>query len=323
MIIDCSSGLDDGVLAIHTAAALSLDSASTITLVGDSTTITNTLTRIPCDVEVLRVVHADQTDDGDSSALQRACIQARDSSRGPVVTATSLTSIARTAAKELGNLPGCSSPAAFEPIPVLRDDEDPRSSFALLGDIGLRHSPNSIDLRAYASLGALYAQVILQRERPEIALLSATGSPEDMPEAFRAVHGMLNQTNLPFHYRGLATPGDVFAAEADIIITDGYTGGLISGLIDSALDAGERLVERSRTGIRERIGIRALGKVFERLRHFADNETYGGTAVLGYRSPILALKPGASARAWKNAMILASEWERANLSGEIADLFVD
>jgi fatty acid/phospholipid biosynthesis enzyme len=64
-----------------------------------------------------------------------------------------------------------------------------------------------------------------------------------------------------------------------------------------------------------------LGDVFTRLRHFADHETYGGTAVLGVTPPIVALRHDASSKAWENAMILASEWERVKLHGLIKETF--
>lgn len=314
MIIDCHSGDDHGVSPVETAAALSLETDRVITLVGDAPSITRVLTHTPCDIEMIHVVHS--ADEGPWGHLRRACRVAGDSGSS-LVTAAPLTTIADVVGEELSLLDGCSAPTAVEIIPVLRGPEDTRSPFAFLCDAGLSTKRTPEDFPGLAQLASAYAAILLQAERPTLSMLCRTEDIDRLTADQRATNRLLEREEYGYDYVGLTSADRVFQTESDILLTDGYTGGLISDLVASALSSGEALVERSRTGLRQRLGIRALANVLNRLRHFADSETYGGAAVIGHQSPILAVPPNASDRAWRNAVILASEWQAVSLGHEL------
>lgn len=314
MIIDCSSGTSDGIAAIEAAATFSLDPKinDTITLVGDDPLITDTLKRIPCEAELLRVVHVDNCKKETQRILETLSSLASDNQDEAILTGASIRDIGRHMPAHPQSNDKYATTGAYQPVPVFREHGDERPSFALLGDIGLHNAIYSKQLVSIGQLAQIYTQTVLQQNEPSLTLL-AVSNHDELREPHLDAHLLLRDSLAEHQYLGLSKPEDIFLSNADIILCDNYAGAIVSGLVESGLHAGDLLVERSKSGLRQRIGLRAIGDMLERLRHFADHETYGGTVVLGYIAPMLVVRADASHRAWNNACILANTWEHVNL----------
>lgn len=120
-----------------------------------------------------------------------------------------------TALFTLGRLKGVKRPALSVVLPV-------RDGNAVMLDIGANAECRPDYLVQFAVLGSVHAELLLNRPRPKIGLLSTgeeAGKGNDLvQEGFKA----LSKSGLNFV--GNVEPKEVYHGEVDVVVTDGFTG---------------------------------------------------------------------------------------------------
>jgi len=211
---------------------------------------------------------------------------------------------------ELRRIPGVLRPAIAVPIPARRGP-------SVLIDAGANADARPEHLLQFATMGAVFAEEILDLRNPEVRLLSIGEEREKGNQLTLEAHELLAASDLNF--AGNCEGRDLLAGAADVVVTDGFTGNvalkLLEGTIRSVLDA-----------LREEIVATAGGKVggllirpaARRLRHRLDPDTYGGAYLLGLRG-LAGIAHGNSSRAAiANAVRLAARGVEHDVVGRLA-----
>jgi phosphate acyltransferase len=197
-----------------------------------------------------------------------------------------------------GVLDGVERPALAVTVPT-------RTGAALLLDAGANMDCRPEHLAQFAVMGAAYARVALQIERPKVALLSIGEEAGKGNDLIREAHLRLQST--PVEYIGNLEAREFFTGRADVIVCDGFTGNI-------ALKVGESLVEAVDHMLREELGAELLTQLgalltrraFSRFKQRVDYAEYGGAPLLGVDGVALVGHGRSSAQAVENGIALAA-----------------
>ncbi|WP_172329827.1 phosphate acyltransferase PlsX [Mangrovicoccus sp. HB161399] len=195
------------------------------------------------------------------------------------------------------------------------------AGFNVMLDVGADIRAEAEDLVQYAIMGAFYAQIALELERPRIGLLNV-GTEEHKGRAeLKVAHDMLldaAKTGL-FDYVGYIEGGDIPSDKIDVVVTDGFTGNI-------ALKTGEgtaRLISDAlkqafRHSILSRIASLLALTSLLRLRKRIDPRRVNGGVFLGLNGTVVKSHGSSDAMGVQSAVKLAFELAKADLPGQLA-----
>ena len=210
-----------------------------------------------------------------------------------------------------GVLDGVDRPALAVTVPT-------RTGAALLLDAGANVDCRPEHLAQFAVMGAAYARVALQIERPKVGLLSIGEEAGKGNDLTREAHGRLQSA--PIDYIGNLEAREFFTGRADVIVCDGFTGNI-------ALKVGESLVEAVDHMLREELGAEMLTQLgalltrraFSRFKQRVDYAEYGGAPLLGIAGVALVGHGRSSAQAVENGIALAARLAEMRVVERLAE----
>ena len=250
------------------------------------------------------------------SSLVSACRAVGDGRADAVVSAGNTGAMLAACLLELRRLPGVYRPAIAVPIPT------PNGPSVLI-DAGANADARPEHLLQFAHMGAVFAEEILEIERPHVRLLSIGEEPEKGNELTREAH-LLMEADDELEFAGNAESRDLLAGAADVVVCDGFTGNialkLMEGTIKGVLDALRAEVGRSRRGKLGGLLIRPAARM---LRARFDPDTYGGAYLLGLRGLAVIAHGNSSRRAIANAIRLAARGVDHGVATRLAERLGD
>jgi glycerol-3-phosphate acyltransferase PlsX len=211
---------------------------------------------------------------------------------------------------ELRRIPGVLRPAIAVPIPARRGP-------SVLIDAGANADARAEHLLQFATMGAVFAEEILDLPNPEVRLLSIGEEREKGNQLTLEAHELLAASDLNF--AGNCEGRDILAGAADVVVTDGFTGNvalkLLEGTIRNLLDALREEITATATG---KVGGLLIRPAARRLRHRLDPDTYGGAYLLGLRGLAVVAHGNSSRTAIANAVRLAARGVERDVVGTLA-----
>jgi phosphate acyltransferase len=244
-----------------------------------------------------------------SSSIRVAVDAVANGSAAAVVSAgnTGATVIAAHAA--LGLLPGVQRPALATAIPTM-------SSRAVLLDVGANAECRPAHLLHFAVMGAVYAQLALGIGEPRVGLLSIGEEETKGNELTRDAHRALKEA--PVRFIGNVEARDVYSGVADVIVCDGFTGNVALKVSEGLAEMVEGLLRNELSStFSTRVGYLLSLRAFRRFRRRVDYSEYGGAPLLGVGGVVIVAHGRSSAKAVRNAILLASRFSRDRLIAQI------
>ncbi len=176
-------------------------------------------------------------------------------------------------------------PTARQPVVVL--------------DAGANVDCSATELVQFARLGAVYAEDILGRPHPAVALLSIGEEPEKGNAAVKEAHRLLRDTEL--HFLGNVEGRDILAGGSargavDVVVCDGFVGNVLLKFYESVGPLIATLLKKG--GLDPRLLQEDATRGF-------DYSEFGGAPLLGVRGVSIISHGSSSARALKNALRVA------------------
>lgn len=226
-----------------------------------------------------------------------------------VVSAGNTGAAMASALHSLGCLPGLSRPAIASLFPSARGT-------ALVLDVGANIECRPSNLAEFGLMGSVYAEHVLGIDRPRIGLLSIGEESGKGTEVVVEAHQHLLNSSLNFV--GNMQGRDILTGEVDVMVCDGFTGNVIlkftEGII-SLLTAGvKRSLSKSPLA---RVGALFMSPVFKQLKRELNYEEYGGAPMLGIDGVLVICHGGSTAKAIKNAVMVASRIVEEGLNNHI------
>ena len=178
--------------------------------------------------------------------------------------------------------------------------------FALMMDLGANANCQAHDLYDFACLGSAFAKISLKLDSPRIALLNVgteTGKGSVMIQQAR--HYLEQDGSLQF--TGFIEANRIFCDDADVIITDGFTGNI-------ALKAAEGVADlyASAYGLKKFFGKMARPQWLLPWQ-------YNGSVLLGVNGLVIKSHASAGKEALAVAVVEAARAAHANLASRVQE----
>ena len=164
----------------------------------------------------------------------------------------------------------------------------------LLLDVGLNADCKPEQLNQFATMGSVFAQLILGIENPKVGLMNV-GEEEGKGNLLAQATYPLLKENKHINFIGNIEGRDVLIDKADVMVCEGFTGNIILKLAESLYD------------ITQQKNIQH--EYFERFNF----ENYGGTPVLGVNKPVIIGHGISQAKAFKNMISVACKMIEKNV----------
>jgi phosphate acyltransferase len=280
-------------------------------LFGSASLDTKGLELVPTtQVVAMREKPADAFRTKSDSSLVRAVKAVADGEAEAVVSAGNTGAILAAGLVLLRRVPGVRRPAIAVPIPA-------RHGPSVLVDAGANADCRAEHLLQFATMGAVFAEELLEIPRPQVRLLSIGEEPEKGNQLTLEAHALLAASDLDF--RGNAEGRDILEGAADVLVTDGFTGNValkaVEGTIRTLLDSLREEITASAAGT---VGGLLIRPAARRLRKRLDPDTYGGAFLLGLRGLVVIAHGNSSATAIANAIRLAARGAEHDVVGRLA-----
>ena len=232
------------------------------------------------------------------SSLVAACRSVGAGNAAAVVSAGNTGAMLAASLLEIRRLRGVMRPAIAVVIPSAKGP-------SVLIDAGANAESRPEHLLQFATMGAIFAEEILEIAEPDVGLLSIGEEAAKGNQATREAHRLLAESDLRF--AGNVEGRWLLEGAAAVVVTDGFTGNvslkLLEGTILSVFDGLRAEIERTPRG---RLGGLLIRPAARRLRARLDPELHGGAYLLGLRGLVVIAHGNSSRVAIANAIRLAA-----------------
>ena len=211
----------------------------------------------------------------------------------------------------LKKLKGVDRPAIAVSVPTLKGP-------AVILDVGGNVDCKPIHLLQFAIMGSVYARYVFKEERPRVGLLSNGEEEEKGTELTRAAHDLIKKTSI--NYIGYIEGKNVYGGDVDVVTTDGFTGNVVLKLTEGLVDAVMKMLKKEiKENFSSRMGYLLSRGAFRNLKKKMDYAEYGGAPLLGIDGVCVISHGSSSARAIKNAIMMAAEYVKEGVNTHLTE----
>ncbi|ARE80224.1 phosphate acyltransferase PlsX [Campylobacter helveticus] len=188
-------------------------------------------------------------------------------------------------------------------------------STTLLLDVGANTDCKSENLFQFAVMGEVYAREVMQISKPRVALLSNGEEECKGNELTKETHQLMKK--IP-NFIGNAEGRDIFNANVDVLVCDGFSGNVILKSCEGVAGAIFRILKADiKQNFLSKLGAVLMKPSFMRLKKKIDWQEYGGAPLLGVKGCVIISHGKSDSRAIKNAIFQAIHFNEANINKAI------
>jgi phosphate acyltransferase len=231
------------------------------------------------------------------TSIHKAIELVKNSRAQAMISAGNTGAVMAVAKTVLGSLPHIDRPALSVMVPTLKGS-------ALVLDVGANSDSKPHNLVEFALMGKIYLETIHGIHNPRIGLMNIGEEEAKGNELTKAAHAMLK--NVPsLNFIGNVEGRDIHLGEADLIVTDGFTGNITLKVTEGVMDTLLPMLRREIMGnLLAKIGLFFLNKSLNRISRRMDYAETGGALLLGVNGIVIIGHGRSSPRAIRNAIHL-------------------
>jgi len=291
-------------------------------LVGDEARLRHELARLKFEGEGISVVHAEEVVTMDDppmapirkkrkSSLRIAAELVKAGEAQGLVSAGNTGAIMAAAKLVVGGIEEVERPALATWIPK-------KGGVCLLLDVGANSDCKASHLLQFAIMGSIFSSQVTGNPQPTVGLLSIGEEEMKGNDLTKEVFKLLQQSHMNFV--GNVEGHDLFHGQADVIVTDGFTGNVVLKTGESVYEyiAG-MLREGFKRSVSAKLGYLLSRSVFEEMKSKMDYAEYGGALLLGVKAVTIICHGRSQPKAIMNALRLARDFCLAGLNQRIAE----
>ena len=325
--IDAMGG-DVGPAAIVAGAALAHARRSDLCFVmfGDEALIRAELDRHPALGQAVEIVHCDDVIAGTekpsqairrakTTSMGRAIAAVKSRSAHAALSAGNTGALMAMAKLALRTMPGIDRPALAALLPTLGEND------LVMLDLGANTESDAQNLVQFAVMGAAYARVVLDLDRPRVQLLNiGTEELKGTGELKQAAAILREADYLGLTFDGFIEGDKISSGEADVVVTDGFSGNIALKTAEGTARFVTDLLRRAFTSsVRSKIGFLISRPATELLRHHLDPNNHNGAVFLGLNGLVVKSHGGANEKGIANAINVAARMVREDLTRKIVE----
>jgi len=243
------------------------------------------------------------------SSILRMAVAAGKREIDAAISAGNTGAFAAAAQIKIGSLDGVSRPGIAVVLPTFHGP-------VLVCDVGANVAPKPHHLHEYARMCVCYARLILGKPEPRIGLVSI-GEEEPKGKPLVKEASALLKQDASLRFVGNIEGRDIFAGQCEICICDGFVGNVILKLTEGLAEGlFKTIVHEIKEASQELVP--HFEPIVDRIWKRHDFAEYGGAPLLGVRGVVIICHGRSDRRAIGNAIRVAVEQVRHDLSGVIA-----
>lgn len=213
------------------------------------------------------------------------------------------------ALRGLGRIKGVQRPALTGIFPT-------RIGKCIVLDIGANADCRPEFLLQFAVMGNIYAQKALNNPKPRVGLLSNGEEAGKGNELVKETYKLLEKSGLNFI--GNIEGKELFAGEADVVVTDGFTGNiLVKGSEAVAKLITDTLKQELMRSFSTKLGALLAKPAFSKIKSLVDPSEVGAAPLLGIDGLVFVGHGRSDAKAITSALLLASSSIKNDLLGHL------
>ncbi|MEI6614171.1 MAG: phosphate acyltransferase PlsX [Chrysiogenales bacterium] len=233
----------------------------------------------------------------EETSIKKAIDLVQNNQAKAMVSAGNTGAVMALAKTVLGAIKNIDRPALAIMIPTLKGN-------SLLLDVGANTDSKPHNLVQFALMGKVYLENIFGIKNPRIGLMNIGEEEAKGNELTKTTHNLLKQ--LDINFVGNVEGRDVYLGEADLIVTDGFTGNVALKVSEGVVDAMLSMLKREiMSNVFSKIGFFFLKRSLKRIKKKLDYAEYGGALLLGVNGIVIIGHGGSNAKAIKNAVYLS------------------
>ena len=325
--IDAMGG-DSGPAIMVAGAALAHERRDDLSflLFGDHDAIAAELGRHPRIARASEIVHCPDVISGDekpsqairrakTSSMGRAIAAVKEGEAQATVSGGNTGALMAMAKLSLRTMPGIDRPALAALLPTLGDND------VVMLDLGANTDCDTRNLVEFAVMGAAYARVVLELERPRVQLLNIGTEELKGTDELKAAAAILRgSTHLHLSFDGFVEGDKLSRGDVDVIVTDGFSGNIALKSLEGTARFVTDLLRRAFTSsVRSKIGFLISRPATELLRHHLDPNNHNGAVFLGLNGLIVKSHGSATDKGVANAIRVAARMVREDLTRKIVE----
>jgi glycerol-3-phosphate acyltransferase PlsX len=295
-------------------------------LFGDEALIRAELGKHPALQPAVEIVHCDDVIAGTekpsqairrakTTSMGRAIAAVKSGNANAALSAGNTGALMAMSKLALRTMPGIDRPALAALLPTLGEND------LVMLDLGANTESDAQNLVQFAVMGAAYARVALDLERPRVQLLNiGTEELKGTGELKEAAAILRDADYLGMRFDGFIEGDKISRGDVDVVVTDGFSGNIALKTAEGTARFVADLLRRAFTSsIRSKIGFLISRPATELLRHHLDPNNHNGAIFLGLNGIVVKSHGNANEKGVANAIRVTSRLVREDLTRKIAD----
>ncbi len=215
----------------------------------------------------------------------------------------------------LRTMPGIDRPALAALLPTLGEND------LVMLDLGANTESDAQNLVQFAVMGAAYARVALDLERPRVQLLNiGTEELKGTDELKEAAAALREADYLGMRFDGFIEGDKISRGDVDVVVTDGFSGNIALKTAEGTARFVADLLRRAFTSsVRSKIGFLISRPATELLKHHLDPNNHNGAVFLGLNGIVVKSHGSANEKGIANAIHVAARLIREDITRKIAE----
>jgi glycerol-3-phosphate acyltransferase PlsX len=244
------------------------------------------------------------------SSVVRSCALVAEGRARAAVSAGNSGAVLAAALFTVKRIPGIARPAIGALLPSSRTP-------TFLLDVGANTDCKPEWLVQFAVMGTVYARAMMGVASPRVGLLSNGEEPGKGSQLVQETHPLLEASSVTF--TGNVESKELFTGACDVAVCDGFVGNIA---LKTAEGVGEYLFatlrEEAMSSFSAKLGGQLLKARMRAVRDRVDYRHTGGALLLGVAGEVVIAHGRSDALAVMNAIRVASDAARRDVSGTIA-----
>lgn len=317
-------GASLAVVGVEKAAAR--DPALRFTLFGDEAQLHAECARHPKLADRVVIIHAPETISGEDKpayAIRRAkttsmglaIAAVKGGQADAAVSAGNTGALMAMAKLSLRMIEGIDRPALAALLPTLGTHD------LVMLDLGANTECDARNLFQFAVMGAAYSRIVHELASPRVRLLNiGTEELKGTGELREAAALLRAADHLPLQFDGFTEASSLGSGEADVIVSDGFSGNIALKTAEGTARFIADLIRRSFTSsFRSKMGFLLSRPALTLLRQGLDPNLRNGAVFLGLNGLVVKSHGSTSAEGFAKAIEVAGKLARGRLVARIAE----
>lgn len=174
-------------------------------------------------------------------------------------------------------------------------------------------------LRDFAVFALVVAEKVLKRENPSVALINI-GTEEGKGRELDVETFKLLKADPNINFYGNLEPKEVFTTEADVLLSDGFTGNIVMKSMEgTAKGLGMVLKREIKSSLLGKIGALLMKKSLTNFKKSLDASEIGGALLMGLNGVVIKAHGSSNDYAFFNGIRQAKEMVEADVINKVSE----